>query len=127
MAAWGGSVILRYGSGLPYTPRQTDNIARLLLNSERRPQYFNVDVNLYKDFKLGIIQLSVWSRIINLFDIRNQVNVYNDSGRADFTIDEIIARNTNPPQLINTIAEYYQNPTYYSEPRRVEIGLTVGF
>ncbi len=125
--AWGGSVIMRYGSGLPFTPRQTDNIARLLLNSERRPTFFNLDMNLYKDFNLKFMRISAWARIINLFDIRNQVNVYNDSGRADFTIDEIIARNTNPTQVINTIAEYYQNPTYYSEPRRIEIGLTIGF
>jgi outer membrane receptor protein involved in Fe transport len=124
-AQWGGSIIMRFGSGLPFTPRQTDNIARLLLNSQRRPQFFNIDMNIYKDFKLGFVQVSLWSRIINLFDIRNQVNVYNDSGRADFTIDEIIARNTNPPELINSIGEYYHNPSFYSEPRRIEIGLTI--
>lgn len=122
---WGGSVIVRYGSGLPYTPRQTQNIARLLINSERRPEFFNVDVNLHKDFDLNFMRISLWSRIINLFNIRNQVNVYNDSGRADYTIDEVIALRSNPPELVNSVGEYFRNPTFYSEPRRIELGLSI--
>ena len=124
---WGGSIIMRYGSGLPYTPRQTQNIARLLINSERRPEFFNVDINMYKDFSIDRIKLSLWSRIINVFNIRNQVNVYNDSGRADFTIDEVIARRSNPPELVNSVGEFFRNPTFYSEPRRIEIGLSIHY
>jgi len=124
---WGGSVIIRLGSGLPYTPRQTANIARLLINSERRPSTFNMDVNLYKDFNFEHINLSLWSRIINVFDIRNEVNVYNDSGRADFTIDEVIARRSNPPELVNTVGEFFRNPTFYNEPRRIEIGFSIHY
>jgi len=122
---WGGSVIIRYGSGLPYTPRQTQNIARLLINSERRPTYFDVDVNLYKDFQFDFMRLSVWSRIINVFNIRNQVNVYDDSGRADYTIDEVNILRSNPPERVNTVEEYFRNPTFYNEPRRIEIGLSI--
>jgi hypothetical protein len=126
-ADWGGSIIASFGSGLPYTPRQTANVAQLLINSEKKPQYFNVDINLYKDFKINFMRVSLWSRIINLFDIRNQVNVYNDSGRADYTVDKINILESQPPQLINTIEEWFANPTFYSEPRRIEIGLSVYF
>ena len=126
-AKWGGSIIVSYGSGLPYTPRQTANIAQLLINSEMKPQFFNVDLNLYKDFDLNFTRLSLWSRIINVFDIRNQLNVYNDSGRADYTVDLINIRQSNPPELVNTIDEWFRNPTFYSEPRRIEIGLSMYF
>jgi hypothetical protein len=122
---WGGSMIARYGSGLPYTPRQTANVARLLVNSEKKPQYFNVDLNAYKDFQFNVMRISLWTRIINLLDIRNQINVYTDSGRADYTVDLINARRANPPELINTLEEYYNNPTFYSEPRRIEVGISV--
>ncbi len=124
---WGGSIILRYGSGLPYTPRQTANIARLLINAERRPNYFDVDVNLYKDFNFDFMKVSIWSRIINIFNIRNEVNVYNDSGRADYTIDEVIAQRANPPELVNPVGAYFRNPTFYNEPRRIEIGLSLHY
>jgi len=29
------------------------------------------------------------------------------------------------PEIINTIDEYYRNPVFYSEPRRIEVGLSV--
>ena len=63
-----------------------------------------------------------------MFDIRNEVDVYNDSGTADFTIDEFLRRNDdNPDELVNTLDEYYRNPKFYSEPRRVEVGATIFF
>ena len=126
---WGFSLIGQYGSGFPYTPTTSLNISSLLTNSELKPKTFNVDMRAYKDFMLGNnFRLSLFARIYNLFDIRNQINVYDDSGTADYTIDEFLRRNDdNPDTLVNSLDEYYRNPSYYSEPRRVEIGATLFF
>ena len=125
---WGFSLIGQFGSGFPYTPVSSLDLSTLLTNSELKPNSLNVDMRAYKDFNLGGIRLSLFTRIYNLFDIRNQVNVYNDSGTADFTNEEYQRRtDDNPDKLVNTLDEYYRNPTYYSEPRRVELGATLFF
>ena len=116
------------GSGFPYTPTQSVNVSDLLSNSELKPSYVNLDMRAYKDFVFGDFRLSLFARIYNLFDIQNEVNVYNDSGTADFTIDEFLRRNDdNPDTLVNSLDEYYRNPTFYSEPRRIELGATFFF
>jgi hypothetical protein len=125
---WGFSFIGQYGSGFPYTPTSSLNLSTLLTNSELKPRSVNFDMRAYKDFVFGDYRLSLFARVYNLFDIRNEVNVYNDSGTADFTIDEFLRRNDdNPDELVNTLDEYYRNPTFYSEPRRVEVGATIFF
>jgi outer membrane receptor for ferrienterochelin and colicin len=124
---WGFSLIVNYGSGFPYTPTQSLNISALLTNSELKPSSFNVDLRAYKDITVGAFKFSLFTRVYNLFDIHNHVNVYNDSGSADFTIDEFLRRQQGNPELVNTFDEYYRNPTFYSEPRRIEVGATVFF
>ncbi len=83
-ADWGFSLIGSYGSGFPYTPTQSFNLSALLTNSELKPSSFNVDLRAYKDIQLGFMKISFFTRVYNLFDIQNQVNVYNDSGTADY-------------------------------------------
>ena len=125
---WGFAFIGRYGSGFPYTPEFSLNVSSLLTNSEIKPSFFNVDLRAYKDFMIGSSRLSLFLRVFNLFDIRNQINVYNDSGTADFTIQEFLRRNDDKPDfLVNSLDEFYRNPTFYSEPRRVEIGASFFF
>jgi len=124
---WGGSLIAQWGSGLPYTPRKAEDISSLLTNSQLKPSNYNVDLKAYKDFRLGPASLSVFLRIFNLFDTLNEVNVYDDTGRAGTTIDKQRAESTNPYELINTVDDWYTNATHYSEPRRIELGLTYTF
>ncbi len=124
---WGFSVIASYGSGFPYTPSQSQDISNLLTNTETKPSTYNVDFRAYKDFEIAAYRLSLFLRVNNLFDIKNQVNVYGDSGSADYTISENTYRGLNLPEYVNSISEYFRNPTYYSEPRRVEFGATLFF
>jgi hypothetical protein len=124
---WGFSVIGSYGSGFPYTPTESINISSLLTNTETKPATYNVDLRAYKDFELAAYRLSIFLRINNLFDIKNMVNVYSDSGTADYTISEKTYRGLNLPEYVNSVSEYYRNPTYYSEPRRIEFGATLFF
>ena len=125
---WGGSILFQYGSGFPYTPNQSMLLSKLLNNSEIKPATTNVDLKLFYDLTLlNSFRLSIFARIYNLFDTENQLNVYGDSGTADYTIDEYSYQSNNSPEIINSLDEYYRNPTYYSEPRRVELGFTIFF
>ena len=124
---WGVSLIGQWGTGLPYSPRATSDITTLLVNSQRKPGFYNVDLRAYKDFRMGPGTMTLFARVFNLFDTLNEVNVYNDTGRAGFTRDEVSAAATNPSEIINALSLWYSNPTHYSEPRRVEVGVTYSF
>jgi len=124
---WGGSLIAQWGSGLPYTPRKSEDITALLTNSQRKPASFNVDLRAYKEFQFGPGNFTVFLRIFNLFDNLNELSVYDDTGRAGFTLDENTARATNPTELLNNLDDWFINPTHYAEPRRVEFGFTYIF
>lgn len=123
---WGFSLIGQYGSGFPYTPTQSADVSSLLTNSETKPSTFNVDLKAYKDISLDPYRLSLFLRIQNLFDIKNQYDVYSDSGTADFTIEENGAAGKQNP-VINTLDEYFRRATMYSEPRRIEVGASLYF
>ncbi|HLP16563.1 MAG TPA: TonB-dependent receptor [Bacteroidota bacterium] len=125
---WGVSSIGQYGSGTPYTPRKSKDVSSLLTNSQLKPEFFNVDVRAYYEFTaVASTRCVLFARIFNILDIRNQTNVYNDTGSADFTTDEAIALKSNPAQRINTVDQWFRNPTFYSEPRRIEFGINLEF
>ena len=124
---WGFSLIAKYGSGLPYTPMQSVNISDLLTNSELKPSSVDMDVRAYKDFMIGSYRLSIFARVYNLLDALNQLNVYNDSGTADFTEEKYVQDQQHLPAVVNTVDQYYTDPSYYSEPRKFEVGFSLFF
>lgn len=124
---WGGGLVAQYGSGLPYTPRANKDISSLLTNNQIKPATFNVDLRAYREFKIGIGTITTFVRVFNLFDRLNEINVFNDTGRAGFTTDKAVALRSRPLELINTLDDWFNNPTHYSEPRRIEFGVTFDF
>ncbi len=103
------------------------NISDLLTNSELKPGSMSVDVRASKDLMFGDFRLTLFARVFNLLDTKNELQVYNDSGTANWTEPEYQYRQMNVPPLVNTLDEYYRNPLFYSEPRRVEFGASVFF
>jgi outer membrane receptor for ferrienterochelin and colicin len=124
---WSGSIIGKYGTGTPYTPRRATDITSLLTNSQSKPHRYNVDLTVSRIFKVSGFGMKGFVRILNLFDTMNQTNVYDDTGKADFTTDEERIRLLGWPEFVNSLEDWYTNPLYYSEPRRVEFGLKVSF
>jgi outer membrane cobalamin receptor len=124
---WGFSLIGQYGSGFPYTPSQSENLTKILTNSLSKPATFDMDLRAYYDIMISDYKLNLFARVYNVFDIKNEVNVYGDSGTADFTLSERLRRLDNSIEYVNTIDEFYRNPTFYSEPRRIEVGLSFSF
>jgi outer membrane receptor for ferrienterochelin and colicin len=127
--SWGGGLIVQAAAGQPYTPRRDEDISTLATNSERKPSIIDVDLRLYKDIKLANnFQAKLFLRVFNLFDTLNEINVFDDTGRADFTTDRnrtIRTVGTSTP--VNLIDDWFTNPTNFSEPRRIELGMTVSF
>jgi hypothetical protein len=62
-----------------------------------------------------------------LFDILNEVDVFDDTGTATKTYDEDRARQSGVREYVTSITDFYNNPNKYSEPRRVEFGTTIEF
>ena len=125
--AWGASLIGQYGSGTPYTPRRSADVTSLLTNSQTKPVYLNLDIRAYYMFELDPVRMTIYARVLNLLDRLNETGVFNDTGRAGFTTDQARTEAINPSQRINTIDQWYTIPTFYSEPRRVELGFKVEF
>ncbi|MFI5236408.1 MAG: carboxypeptidase-like regulatory domain-containing protein [Ignavibacteriales bacterium] len=128
---WGFSLIGNLFSGQPYTPAVNKNTRvtqnAFPRNSDNKPTIVNVDLRLYKDFLISTTVLTVFFRVFNLFDFDNAVNIYTDSGDPFFTFAKLEAQRINPTLYNNTLDEYYTNPTYFSEPRRVELGVGYNF
>jgi outer membrane receptor for ferrienterochelin and colicin len=124
---WGASFISQYGSGTPYTPRSFTDITALLTNSQDKPPFFNVDVRAFYEIPIDPIRIVTFVRVFNVFDTRNENEVFDDTGRAGFTTDEAKALSENTPELVNSVQDYFLRPRFYSEPRRIEIGMNLEF
>jgi hypothetical protein len=119
------SVIGRAGSGLPYTPSLQDQRTGLE-NSDNRPGFYNVDMYVTKYLTLfGSYRVSVFLKIYNLFDTANELNVFTDTGRAGYTL----ALTQEQPLVrgVNSLAEYFTRPDYFSAPRQIIVGAAFSF
>ena len=123
--SWGLSLIGRFGSGMPYTPTQSLDVSKLLTNTEIKPSLYNIDLKAHKSIIISQYRVTLFARIFNLFDVKNEVNVYTDSGTANFTLEEYLRQQQNLPALVNTLNEYYRIPYFYSQPRRIELGFSI--
>ncbi len=115
------SFIGRLGSGLPYTP-SLQNQRTGLENSDNRPMFFNADLYMTKYFGQAI---SVFVKIYNVFDAASEINVFTDTGRAGYSLE--LTRPQQPPRGVNTLAEYFTRPDFYSAPRQVVMGAVLSF
>ncbi|HDL17481.1 MAG TPA: TonB-dependent receptor [Bacteroidetes bacterium] len=129
---WRISMIGRYYSGSPYTPRfgkgQIVGAAAssgLEENSSRKPTIFSFDLYVYKKFKLSKLHYSVFAKIYNLFDRDNPTNVWTDTGLVNFTLDRLGV--TEDPVRVGTVRENFLHPEWYSQPRRIQTGISIEF
>ncbi|HEX9657083.1 MAG TPA: TonB-dependent receptor [Bacteroidota bacterium] len=111
----------KLGSGLPYTP-SLFNQRTGLVNSETRPTSVTIDVYVTKYIDFFGYPLNVFAKAYNLFDTRNELDVFTDTGRAGYSIQSTYE---GRPRGINTVDEYYTRPDFYSAPRQVILGLGI--
>ncbi len=131
MGNWNISIVGKFGTGLPYSPVIFDNQVYLRPNSARRPSQATVDLLAEKSFGVFGFDLTLFLKIYNLFDTLNERFIYEDTGRATYTLiqtrgtakaaDEIAARVDG----IHPSSEYFNRPNYYQPPREVRLGIEV--
>jgi outer membrane receptor for ferrienterochelin and colicin len=128
---WGVNMTGHYGSGMPYTV--TDNVLGFRLgnvNEGRMPATYSVDLrfNKYIFMTRSATFLSFFVEVENLFNRRNVINVYGNTGRADD--DGRFASEATDPEA-DLRNHYYKlmanDPQNYSAPRRVRVGLEFNF
>lgn len=128
---FGFSIIGNYYSGQPYTPSVNKNTRvtqnAFPRNSDRKPSLFNVDLRAYKDLEIGGQKFSIFMKVFNVFDFENPTSVYGDSGDPYFTFAKYDAEKIDPVLYNNTLDDLYTNPGFFSEPRRVEFGVSYNF
>jgi outer membrane receptor protein involved in Fe transport len=125
--SWGASLLARTGTGLPYTPSITQYTSDrgissgLQANSRRLPAQLTFDMNLSKTVQIAGFGFKSFVKVFNLFDTKNVVHVYGDSGEPDYTSEANgVAYDERRP---NTIEEFINRPYHWSAPRQVQIGL----
>lgn len=129
----GFGLLMSYGSGEPYTPNrttlQTGAIVptRIPLNSEIKPSTVNLNLNAYKNIALfGTHKAQVFTKIDNLLDTRNENGVFGDTGRATYSLDRNVEASTFRGNDL-FLNRNYVRPGFFSQPRRVVLGLRYNF
>ena len=121
---WITGFIYRFGSGWPYTEDVKVSKGVRFENGGTKPATHYIDLKLEKVFNMGNFNISAFLWVYNLLDILNEEDVYATTGRSNVDLNtqfagEIIG--------LNTIEQYVNNPDFYSTPREIRLGLTLGF
>ncbi len=129
---WGISFIGQFATGYPYTPELLDQNVDLRPNSDRKPSQLKVDTRAFYVVRIGDLRVNTFVKVFNLFDRLNERFVFNDTGRATYSLAE--QRNlhaTWKPHYgkpgIHTLKEYTTRPHWFSPPREVRVGFSFEF
>jgi len=134
--AWGIDLIGRYGSGLPYTVTNELGEREGGLNEARLPAKYSVDMRFNKDVYINKNNLffSFFVEIENLFNRKNVIDVYSNTGRPDDD-DRRQPDGADPdgdgPYTVEDANRYYRlmahDPQNFSAPRTIRAGLEFNF
>ncbi len=109
------TMVLKFGSGSPYTPAIGSGFgAALETNSARKPAWVVVDLRGEKQLSLAGYQASVFLRVFNLFDTRFENGfVFPTTGSPYYSLSPA----ADAAGLINV--------SRLAAPRRIELGLSL--
>ena len=123
-----------FNSGMPYSPvfvEKYDINEREYRNAEMKPSRWSVDLKAKKYLRLAGLRSTLFLKIDNLFDQLNHNSVHASTGRADQVArlpeNQKILLDTLEQEGLFTIAEYDVYPGYFSDPRRIQMGLEINF
>ncbi len=101
-----------FASGFPYTPVDREGY-RGPKNSSRMPSRYNVNLRIWKDFKVGFAKIGLEVEVQNLLNTKNVVYVYPTTGTPDYS-------------GLGRSPSYDKDPSNYGAPRRIWIGIRGG-
>ncbi|HLP16098.1 MAG TPA: TonB-dependent receptor, partial [Bacteroidota bacterium] len=120
----GISIIAAVSSGQPYTPTRLTGsntgknvMAGLVQNSGRKPYIARFDVEAFKNFSFSGVDVQLFVRAFNVFDRKNPINVFGDTGLADYTLQQV--------EISGYDKGWFDLPTNFSEPRSVYLGTKI--
>ena len=90
-------------------------------NSERKPYTFNVNLNAKYNFQLIKTRFSLYAQVKNLFDRKNAIQVFTDTGDPTTSLIPTYV----PEQPIHRLSDFLTRPDYYMPPRQVIVGIKV--
>jgi outer membrane receptor protein involved in Fe transport len=111
------NLIGRYGSGLPYTFNPARSIYVAEQNNARLPETLTLDLFARKAFSLGPVQCGIFVDVRNLLNRKNVLSVYSATGSPDRSGEE----------STRATIDYQRDPTNYSAPRTIYVGVDIGF
>ena len=148
----GFSLTVNGGSGTPYTASYNvtspltggNNLLDGTYGGSRLPWQFRLDLRVDKDFYFNLnksagdnskqVFMNVYLQVLNLLDTRNIINVYPYTGNADddgyLSAPEWqrqINTQIDPTSFRELYGIFVDNPSNYSTPRQIRIGLTFNF
>jgi hypothetical protein len=137
----GVNFLLTAASGTPYTPIEIVNeitmgafspVPVATVNSRTAPWNYRLDLKANKTFAISRLSFDVYVWVINVFDRKNVVEVYEGSGLADNT--GWLATQDGQAFVSefseNGVEKYnikQRNPMHYDTPRQVRLGLRMNF
>lgn len=121
---WTVGAIFQYGSGMPYTEDPKISRGVRFENGGIKPTYFNLDIRADKIFNVFGVNVRTYITIYNALDIKNEFGVYGTTGRANADLNTQYAVDVIG---LNTIEEYINNPSMYSTPREIRVGIGFDF
>ena len=125
------SITTRVFSGLPYTPaRDFTSFGSTEIgdpNSARGPTSFLTDLQAGKEFRAANIKYGIFTRVSNLFDTKNCLQVYPTTGRCDAgVIDQRRSRQGNATASGATTT-FFDRPQFYGQRRQINAGIRATF
>lgn len=119
-ATWVG----KFNSGRPYTS-QRSRITSYLPNNIEQPATFVADLRMFYDLPFSKnFSTQILLQVENLFDAKAPVNVWTDSGTADYTIQQYDASKGSVGG-VNTLDDYFFHPEFFTAPRRITLGVSI--
>jgi outer membrane receptor protein involved in Fe transport len=123
-ADWMLGMIGRYGTGTPYSAEvRWTGVNVNWRNNRIKPSSLTFDLRAEKSFTIARTRVSLYLLIYNLLDRLNEWGVYGSSGRAGIDLNSQFAGDVVG---LTTTEDYVNNPTMYSPPREVRLGISFG-
>ena len=122
-------------SGFPYTPATLNTDVEIpgdwWANADRKPLRWNIDLKIAKMFQVFEVPLTLYVDVYNLFDHHNELSVSALTGRAGpdaYRPESGRLRYSRIDQIgAFTHAEADYDPSDYSRPRLIQLGMMVNF
>jgi len=126
---WGINILWQYRTGYPFTPTRGYPGEYIFLvgaqdppvNSKRMPATSKVDLRFNKDFNIWKLNYSFSVWVNNVFNKRNVINVYKNTGRPD------TEQNPNDAGIVLPGREVDKSPLNYEYGRNIRVGLSMQF